>query len=340
MKARHYLFYILHVLLYGISFLASTFPLCLGFLTEVRRLPQRGRLSFARTAWGETASIVVAGSDPDRPKICQDACFVSHFHQFTCLGVMDGHGKKGHELTQYLKTRLPLRIQTLLQEGLRHKDAEALDVYEDTLIELAHADASEYIDSSFKSVLRDAFHLVQLDAERESNVPSARSGTTCVVALIDHSANKMHVAQAGDSAAIWTTLNKEVQSTTGTTTSIGSERERIEKAQGRIDAQGNVFYGPQGISMTRSLGNAVMLRAGVIPTPVITHIDIIPSLLVLASDGVWDVLSHETTLEIVQNADNLQSGLCRVAEGAQTAWQSGLMMEVKIDDITLAAYKQ
>ena len=62
-----------------------------------------------------------------------------------------------------------------------------------------------------------------------------------------------------------------VELTNATTVHLPMERNRIESCNdSRIDTNGNVFYGPIGIAMTRSFGNSVMLRAGIIPISIIT----------------------------------------------------------------------
>ena len=62
-----------------------------------------------------------------------------------------------------------------------------------------------------------------------------------------------------------------VELTNATTVHLPMERNWIESCNdSRIDTNGNVFYGPIGIAMTRSFGNSVMLRAGIIPISIIT----------------------------------------------------------------------
>ena len=49
-----------------------------------------------------------------------------------------------------------------------------------------------------------------------------------------------------------------------------TERARIESCpQARIDGRVNDFWGPVGIAMTRAVGDAIILRAGVLPWPIV-----------------------------------------------------------------------
>ena len=55
-----------------------------------------------------------------------------------------------------------------------------------------------------------------------------------------------------------------------------TERARIESCpQARIDGRGNVFWGPVGIAMTRALGDAILLRAGVLPWPIVERYELL-----------------------------------------------------------------
>ena len=54
-----------------------------------------------------------------------------------------------------------------------------------------------------------------------------------------------------------------------------TERARIESCpQARIDGRGNDFWGPVGIAMTRALGDAILLRAGVLPWPIVDRYEL------------------------------------------------------------------
>jgi serine/threonine protein phosphatase PrpC len=204
---------------------------------------------------------------------------------------------------------------------------EAMERRKQDLIALAHADPSEWDNATtitgeekdlfttrnIEDALRNAFVVAaHLDAQRDPTIPSGRSGTTCAMALIvpNKTTNKsidVYTAIVGDSRILVAshtvhngTTTWSVQPWTETTTTRHpSKRARIEKSEGRIDGNGNVFYGPVGIAMTRSLGNAVMIRAGVIPIPVIqkwtlplNNAATTTHYICAVTDGVCDVLTQ------------------------------------------------
>lgn len=123
---------------------------------------------------------------------------------------------------------------------------------------------------------------------------------------------------------------------------LKDERARIEQGEGRVDDNGNVWYGPQGIAMTRSLGNAVMLRAGVVPTPFVKSVQLeqestsTKDRIIMASDGIWDVLSNDQVAELVEQHPDVQDAANALQEEARLRWIGDLPFidEAKIDDIT------
>ena len=122
----------------------------------------------------------------------------------------------------------------------------------------------------------------------------------------------------------------------------GTEKQRVDDSEGHIRGK-NVFYGPVGIAMTRALGDAVMIRAGVVPTPLVHSIQLVKDdFIVLATDGVWDVLSNDAVRDVVlQYEGNAQEAADAIAKMAREKWVGDLpiMDEEKADDITVAVIR-
>jgi serine/threonine protein phosphatase PrpC len=277
------------------------------------------------------SSYSLAGSDPDRPgKVNQDASF----HEIlkdgrTFFGVMDGHGLQGHILTRFLGQAFPSILKDCLCD--HYVPTAELIEYQQKLVDLGKDADQEH----FSNPLCQAFHIAQVAAMQDPNVPAGRSGTTCIVGVWDSTLHRLDMAHVGDSRAIWFSHNTIVPLSQETTTkSMPLEFARVQQGQGRVDAMGNVFYGPQGIAMTRSLGNAVMLRAGILPTPILLQKLLTEGTVVLATDGVWDVLSNEQVRDIVTSATVFQDSGRLLAEVARRKWIGDLPIEGKVDDIT------
>ena len=163
------------------------------------------------------------------------------------LGVMDGHGLKGHLVTEYLAQQLPLRIQENMMKGLLSgsniSDIDDCD------------DGDAVLTSLISQTLNQSFRQVHDDALLNPTVPAGRSGTTCIVSVVvvvnnddenDDCKRRVHVvtANVGDSSAFLCTQstaavigrNNDKQVSDGSVTALTSktvtqrddERQRVE----------------------------------------------------------------------------------------------------------------
>ena len=73
--------------------------------------------------------------------------------------------------------------------------------------------------------------------------------------------------------------------------------------QQRPTIQELVSFGPLSVMYCRSIGDADMKGGGVIAEPEVTHVDLQPedAFLVLATDGLWDVLSNQAVVNLVHD---------------------------------------
>jgi serine/threonine protein phosphatase PrpC len=306
----------------------------------------------------------IPGSDPERPrKVNQDRHFLFQNDETIVVGVMDGHGKDGHKLTEFLATQLPFRLKESLNSSTLNKsDHAALREMEERLVTLGKAKSTSMSEEHVvvSGTLIQAFHLAHHDACQNTAVPAGRSGTTCVACVVTD--DSIVTASVGDStlilglyaapdvAAEGYVLSTEVLSVR-TTVQIEGERSRIQAGEGRVDGNGNVFYGPVGIAMTRALGDAVMLRAGILPTPMIRNFNRpvshaqeetgeILSMIVLGSDGVFDVMTKEDVIQlagqVIQEFESTKTAAEAICNEARRRWLANLPIEPKVDDITCA----
>lgn len=160
-------------------------------------------------------------------------------------------------------------------------------------------------DSPLSDIVRYINAYKQMDENFRNH--SNRSGTTAVTAHIMKGINNpiMFLAWAGDARAVLVRQDGTV-SVSGTTVDHkpenAQERKRIE------DAGGFIFNGHVGgiMAVPRALGDGnIKDRAkGVIATPDVKAVNLLPRhhFLILACDGVWDVLSSDQAANIVQNA--------------------------------------
>jgi len=275
----------------------------------------------------QTGIAEIAGIDSDRPqKVNQDGHFHETLQGSEVWGVLDGHGLKGHVVSQFLAKELPLEVDRQL------KSLESAQELEEELRKVVDLEELKR-DCPKQQALVNAFHHCHWNARMNTTIPTGRSGTTAVVALMHE--DLLYTACVGDSKAIlvYEDGTSECVAHSVTAKCMDSEKDRIDRLEGRVDDGGNVWYGPIAIAMTRALGDAVMLPAGIIPTPV-TQAYKLPvgrNRLVVASDGVWDVLTDDQVVELLSG--NCQGCAEQIAAKARERW-IGHFIDEKADDIT------
>lgn len=213
------------------------------------------------------------------------------------FGVMDGHGKNGHLISEFIKSELPKLINPILSQISHSFDMDSQSV--------------KYLQKSFKSV----FKSLQNALITRSNIDSNFSGSTIVLVLIYQSL--CICANLGDSRAILAKQDNEwrpISLSHDHKPSRLHEKRRIEKAGGRIapcvDTYGE-HVGPEriwckdepfpGLAVSRALGDLVGSSVGVSCEPEI-QIRILGNcdkIIVLGSDGLWEVLDNAEVVKVL-----------------------------------------
>ncbi|PNW82373.1 hypothetical protein CHLRE_06g278260v5 [Chlamydomonas reinhardtii] len=130
---------------------------------------------------------------------------------------------------------------------------------------------------------------------------------------------------------------------------LPAEAARIEAAGGRVarsvGPQGpvgpfRVWFKKQdypGLAMSRALGDLPGRQIGVVATPSTAALTLPPegrpAVLVLASDGVWELMSNEQVLALAGNAGSAAEAASRVVQQSRRAWVKEYGGSY-IDDIT------
>ncbi|KAJ3343386.1 hypothetical protein HDU93_008751 [Gonapodya sp. JEL0774] len=186
------------------------------------------------------------------------------------------------------------------------------------------------------------------------------SGTTAVVAVLSIAERTVYVASVGDSRAVigrepeggggggW----KVEQITRDHTCEVSTERERIISKGGRVEAlvyddgsppgplrifKGSLPY--PGLVVTRSLGDEIAHKLGVLSTPSVHTVILDPTtrFLVLGSDGLFDGVSLSEIVNTVYraHAKHGATGKCaKVASEALTKASLAGMDREQLDDNT------
>ena len=238
------------------------------------------------------------GLSGDEKKVNQDRDFI--FHNFVSgfenifMGVCDGHGFFGHEISEFIKENLPMDLNRIIK-------SKKLDLNKDDL----------------SKVLIETFKMENESLKRYKQIDSDLSGSTCVSVI--YTPKKLIIANLGDSRCVLGTKNKNewkyINLSRDHKPDIKEEADRIKKKGGRIrpmiDEDGN-FVGPMrvymkdkdmpGLAMTRSFGDNFASIAGTICEPEVKEHILVPEdkFIVLASDGLFEFISSEEVGNIVK----------------------------------------
>jgi len=198
------------------------------------------------------------------------------------IGVFDGHA--GIEASEFASERLPIVLEKKLKQLQANESLEDLKTPEECL--------------------RASF--IETNLEMKNN--KVKGGSTAVVSLF--MGGKGWVANCGDSRAVLYQYETTSRYSFDHKPSVPAEQERIQSMQGGIvttivGKQGTV-YRVQGIlSVSRSFGDFI-LEPYITVEPFISKVielsDCLPNgYLILACDGLWDVISDEESTDMIKN---------------------------------------
>lgn len=235
----------------------------------------------------------------------------------TFCGVFDGHGEYGHVVSRVVRNQLP----SLLLHQKRYLEWEEAFV--------------------------NAFKAMDKVVKLHVNVDCSLSGTTAVVVVKQR--EDLFVANLGDSRAVLGSLTdngiQAIQLTVDLKPDVPAEADRIEKSNGRVFAHETQPHIPRvwfpngdapGLAMSRAFGDFDMKHYGIIVTPDVSqhHLTSNDHFVVLASDGVWDVLTNEEVVSIVWSAKSKQEAAKAVIQEAHASWKRKFPKS-KVDDCSV-----
>ncbi|CAN6271986.1 unnamed protein product [Urochloa humidicola] len=265
-------------------------------------------------------------------------------------GVFDGHGRCGQHVSKLVRDYLPFMI-------LSHRNALALGATDDD-DDPAFSDASpsssttdgsgsgggsspapaQQLLDEWREACTNAFDAMdkELKLQAAPNLDCSFSGTTAVCAI--KQGKDLIVANLGDSRAVLATMSDSghlaaVQLTVDHKPSLPGEASRIARCGGRVFALkdepsvARVWLPGEdipGLAMARSLGDLKLKRHGVVPEPEVAHRRVGSGdlFIVLATDGVWDVMSNEEVVSIVCATARKEHAAKAVAEAAARRWRT------------------
>ncbi|XP_052201235.1 probable protein phosphatase 2C member 13, mitochondrial [Diospyros lotus] len=199
------------------------------------------------------------------------------------FGIFDGHG--GSRAAEFLKEHL---FQNLL------KHSQFL-----TNTKLAISETYQQTDMDF------------LESEKDSYRDDGSTASTAVLV-----GSHLYVANVGDSRTVISKAGKAIPLSEDHKPNRSDERKRIESAGGVVMWAGTWRVGGV-LAMSRAFGNR-MLKQFVVAEPEIQdqELDEQYELLVLASDGLWDVVPNEDAVSLALTEEEPEAAARKLTETA------------------------
>ncbi|KAE8679278.1 putative protein phosphatase 2C 48 [Hibiscus syriacus] len=278
-----------------------------------------------------------------RKGVNQDCAIV--WEEFGCqtdmlfCGIFDGHGPWGHFVAKEVRESMPSSLLCNWQETLAQASIDPdTDLESNKNHERFHIWKHSYLKTCAA---------VDRMLERHKKINSFYSGTTALT--IVRQGDLIYVANIGDSRAVLATTSDEgnlvpVQLTVDFKPNLPQEAERIIQCKGRVfclhDEPGvhRVWLPDEespGLAMSRAFGDYCIKDYGLISVPEVTqrHITGRDEFVVLATDGVWDVVTNQEAIQIVSSTPDKAKAAKKLVESAVRAWKKK-RKGIAMDDIS------
>ncbi|CAI9090876.1 OLC1v1025747C1 [Oldenlandia corymbosa var. corymbosa] len=281
-------------------------------------------------------------------------------------GVFDGHGPYGHLVAKRVRDSLPLKLSSHWEVNIKSDDVlreisqnrtssmnsddvslsfVSADEESRPSIDVEDTEKNPEIFQTLKESFMKAFKVMDRELKMYRNIDCFCSGTTAVTLV--KQGQDLVIGNVGDSRAILATRDGDnsltaIQLTIDLKPNLPAEAERIRKCKGRVFALQDEpevarVWLPNndspGLAMARAFGDFCLKDFGLISVPDISYRRLTEKdeFIVLATDGVWDVLSNKEVVDIVASAPARSSAARKLVESAVRAWRSKYPTS-KVDD--------
>ncbi|PKI32060.1 probable protein phosphatase 2C 52 isoform X2 [Punica granatum] len=258
-------------------------------------------------------------------------------------GVFDGHGPYGHLVARKVRDALPVKLQTVLHSSSSKQNASGGSCFtaiskrmdESVGDPEKEGSAEEKLNSLWREAFLKSYKAMDKELRSHPNLDCFCSGSTAVT-IVKQGLN-LFIGYIGDSRAVLASKDTNdsmvaIQLSVDMKPDLPREAERIKRCKGRVFALQDEpevprvwlpFDDAPGLAMARAFGDFCLKEYGVISIPEFSHRALTDrdQFIVLASDGVWDVLSNEEVVEIVASATTRSSAARILVDSAAREWK-------------------
>ncbi|KNA14955.1 hypothetical protein SOVF_102610 [Spinacia oleracea] len=321
-----------------------------------------GRLFFNGST--EVASLFTQqgkkGTNQDAMLVWENFC--SRNDTIFC-GIFDGHGPYGHLVARKVRDSLPqklhaqwevhakseevLREISLNSSSMNSEATSFISAEEESRVsvDLEETDKDPEIFQILKESFLKAFRIIDRELRVHASVDCFCSGTTAVTFI--KQGQDLVIGNVGDSRAVLGTRDNDdnlvaVQLTVDLKPNLPAEAERIKKCRGRVFALQDEpdvsrVWLPNsdspGLAMARAFGDFCLKDYGLIAVPDVSYRRLTEKdeFIVLATDGIWDVLSNKEVVDIIASSPSRSTAAKALVETAVRGWKMRYPTS-KIDD--------
>ncbi|KAL9255131.1 putative protein phosphatase 2C 33 [Drosera capensis] len=273
-------------------------------------------------------------------------------HDTIFCGVFDGHGPFGHMVSKRVRDSLPQKLsmqwevnaksEEVLREislninSMNPENTSSAPVDEEprVSVDLQETEKHPELFQMLKETFLKAFKVMDRELNHAS-IDCFCSGTTAVTLV--KQGQCLVIGNIGDSRAVLGMRDEKnslhaVQLTVDLKPNLPAEAQRIRKRRGRVFALRDEpevarVWMPNsdtpGLAMARAFGDFCLKDFGLISVPDVSyhHLSEKDEFVVLATDGIWDVLSNEEVVDIVASAPLRSHAARALVETAVSAWR-------------------
>ncbi|XP_058209025.1 probable protein phosphatase 2C 52 [Rhododendron vialii] len=268
----------------------------------------------------------------------------------TFCGVFDGHGPHGHLVARKVREALPVKLLSFLNSSELKQNGSSTSCCSgnhksDGGDREQGGSKDDKVDLLWREAFLKSYKAMDKELRSHPNLDSFCSGSTAVT-IVKQGSN-LYMGNIGDSRAILGSMDSNnsmvaTQLTVDLKPDLPREAERIKRCRGRVFALQDEpevprvwlpFDDAPGLAMARAFGDFCLKEYGVISIPEFSHWSLTErdKFIVLASDGVWDVLSNDDVVKTVSFAPTRSSAARLLVEAAAREWKTKYPTS-KIDD--------
>jgi protein phosphatase 1L len=193
-----------------------------------------------------------------------------------------------------------------------HGGARAAEYVQNHIFE--NLAAHPKFESDTALAIAESYNQTDQDYLKSENAQNKDAGSTASTAVIV--GNKLLIANVGDSRAVISRAGQAIALSVDHKPNRSDERQRIENAGGVVMWAGTWRVGGV-LAVSRAFGDRLLKRY-VIPEPEIQEetIKTGDDFLILASDGLWDVISNQDAVQLVQSVTDAQEAAKKLTDEA------------------------